>query len=557
MVLGMQTRVYMLLVLPLIGLVSGAQFSMDGSPYLLVSGLAFLYAILNRLKVSLKRSLIGSYLFGYGFFLYSHSWISTPLTSFGDMYSHLQPISYVMVPALLSLYFLLVGWVNYLLRKDGGRRVVSMTVGLLVVEFLRCEVAPAVPLGQIGTSWLFHSYMAQSASLFGVYGLSFVTIFMGFALGQVRWEKSRSIIPDFMDIAGSYIFYLTAQATKSRRFIDPDTHHVDTFPALRYTRSFWIGVLIFSLLSAWGVRRMISTPLVKRDAQVRLVPTNWRQQDKYKSLENRAAHLNELVHASTSNLPKSVEMIAWPETTIEFQLQKVSGQYNFAHLGVLPYLQAHLPPRTVLLAGGVLREGDQPSAYNVVFGVGGEQGLFYIYKKQHLAPFGEFMPSFLKPVTKALKIRALDDFARGEACQPPLALPSGLKVKPVICYEGSFSRRILHLSNRPDLFVVGTNDVWFNENGKEQQFISHAFRAIEEGIPMVRVANSGFSGYISPLGGCFFDRSSEVQDVSYHNAIDQTFFRTLSDLFVYWIELCLFCVIFLLVVIEVRRQRKG
>ncbi|MDP3936501.1 MAG: apolipoprotein N-acyltransferase [Alphaproteobacteria bacterium] len=474
----------------LCGFLSGAQFSLNNYPLILIGGFAFFYYGLLFAKDSLKQSVIYSFMFGYGFFSYSHSWISHPLTAFGDLYASLQPIVFVVVPALLGLYFVLVGVCNYYLKREGGYRVIALSVVTVFGEYFRCEYTPAVPLGQVGSMWLTVPYIAQGAALFGVYGLSFLTILFSYSFGNIGQSK----LP--------------------------------------------IGVssCVCFALFVFGAWRVSTTSLVLSNHVIRVVPTSFEQVDKFKSMELRIEHLKQLVEASSVVSSAGPAIILWPETTIEFALLQHGMGYDFTYPEIKSYLHHMLPKESMLLAGIVLRTAKN-EAYNVLFGLTKERDIVYIYKKRFLAPFGEFMPSFLREMAKVLGIHAMDDFNRGSEHQEQLVLDNGLKIKPIICYEGSFAGQTI-LPNQPtDLMTVSTNDAWFRYNGKEQQFVSHAFRAIEEGVPIIRAANGGFSGYVSPLGTYSVSLSNKPMDLTFHKPLSETLYRWLINRCAYWLEI--------------------
>ena len=485
---------YLLQLMPLwlflSGFVSGTQFSLNNYPILLIAGFAFYYYSLLSAKGSLKQSLIYSFMFGYGFFSYSHSWISHPLTAFGDVYASLQPIVFVGVPAILALYFMFVGMCNYYLKRDGGYRVMALSVVTVFGEYVRCEYAPAVPLGQVGSMWITVPYIAQGAALFGMYGLSFITIALSYSVGNIRQSKLPMVVS--------------------------------------------MGVCIALIL--FGAWRMSTTPLAVSDHIIRAVPTSFEQREKFKSIEMRVEHLKQAVRASFVKSARVPAMILWPETTIEFALVQHGMGYDFTYPEIKTYLQHMLPKESMLLAGIVLRSATN-EAYNILFGLTKVQDITYIYKKRFLAQFGEFMPSFLLGITKALGIHAMDDFSRGSEGQEQLVLANGLKINPIICYEGSFTGRAIYPNQTTDLITVATNDAWFGYNGKEQQFMSHAFRAIEEGVSVVRCANGGFSGYVSPLGVYTVSLSNRTMDLEFHKPLPETLYRWMVNRCSYWLEI--------------------
>jgi apolipoprotein N-acyltransferase len=474
------------------GFLSGTQFSLNNYPFILIAGFAFYYYGLVSAKESLKRSLVYSFMFGYGFFSYSHSWISHPLTAFGSLYASLKPIVFVGIPALFALYFALIGLCNYTIKRNGGYRMIVLSLVTVGVEYLRCEYAPAVPLGQVGSMWITVPYIAQGAALWGVYGLSFLTILFSYSLGNIRQSK----LP------------------------------------------LWISSCVCLAVCIVGVWRVSTTQLILSDHVIRVVPTSFEQVDKYKSIDLRIEHLKQLVNASAVASSKVPSMILWPETTIEFALLQHELGYDFSYPEIKAYLQHVLPKETALLAGIVLRTAKN-EAYNAVFGLTKGRDITYIYKKRILAPFGEFMPPFLQDIANVLGIHAMDGFKRGERHQEQLVLTDGLTINPIICYEGSFTGLSILPNQTSDLITVSTNDAWFGYNGKEQQLISHAFRAIEEGVSIVRCANGGFSGYVSPLGAYTVSLSDKPMDLMFHQSLSETPYRWMINRCAYWLEFVL------------------
>lgn len=485
------------------GLLAGMQLSFSGNPIVLVAGFTFLYAMLYRVKHSFSYSLWYSFFFGYGFFLWGHGWISQPLSSFENVFDKYQVWAFIGIPAILSGYFLLVGLLNVYVKSVGHGRVFIFSVALWVAEYLRCYVLPAVPLGQVGTVWFNMQYIAMTASVFGVYGLSFFTYYFSLLVsGAILKDKA----------------------------------------------SFIVCVLIGVMVPAVGYLNVPKT-LEKEDFFVRLVPTAWPQTEKYKSLQMRVNHLKELVAKSNlqlSTLKKQPNLVVWPETTVEFSLLNNINGYDFIHPDIKPYLQqsmfAHNAEDKFLLAG-IGFKANQTITFNAAM-VLNRDGVIYVYNKYYLAPFGEFTPAPLQPLFRLFGLPMLSGFVPGEPVQPLLRV-SNLNIRVLICYEGSYSRTLKQSSVPIDMLTVITNDAWFGMNGKEQQFISHAFRAIEEGVSMVRCANSGYSGYILPNGSYYASLTHNPIDIQLYKPVEQTFFSLLAGWCVYWVE----CVLLLLVVL--------
>jgi apolipoprotein N-acyltransferase len=211
-------------------------------------------------------------------------------------------------------------------------------------------------------------------------------------------------------------------------------------------------------------------------------------------------------------------------------LMEKDDKFVFHFPEISSYIVDQLPNKSIVLFGLTKRSGNGKILFNSMCGLD-KKGIFYSYDKRFLAPFGEFRPYGLQTIMDWLRVYALDDFQRGKRYQPLMKINNNFWVQPAICYEGSYTQKIISAEElRPDLLVVMTNDSWFHANGKEQQCLSHVLRAVEEGLPMVRSANSGFSGYVSPLGD--YDQStsikSQIREV--HYALPPTPYRIFSSL---------------------------
>ena len=130
-----------------------------------------------------------------------------------------------------------------------------------------------------------------------------------------------------------------------------------------------------------------------------------------------------------------------------------------------------------------------------VMGVLGEK---QIYAKQHLVIFGEYIPFQewipLKPIVEFTGFKAGDGLQVFET-------PEGLRYSPLVCYEIIFPGKTIARGSAPDFIVNVTNDAWYGDSaGPHQHLVQSTFRAIETGIPVIRVANTGFSSLINAMG---------------------------------------------------------
>ncbi|MFN3370777.1 MAG: apolipoprotein N-acyltransferase [Sphingomonadaceae bacterium] len=189
--------------------------------------------------------------------------------------------------------------------------------------------------------------------------------------------------------------------------------------------------------------------------------------------------------------------IVWPEATVEFPLEE--------SLALRLRLVDGLPPDTLLLTGGVALErngaGRVIGARNSLYALDSSGAILARYDKAHLVPGGEYLP--LRPIAEPLGLARLVpgslDFLPGPG---PVTwrLPGLPPLSPNICYEIIFPAAVVDRADRPAFLVTVSNDAWFGPTGPPQHHAQARLRAIEEGIPIVRVTPTGVSGLIGADG---------------------------------------------------------
>jgi apolipoprotein N-acyltransferase len=137
--------------------------------------------------------------------------------------------------------------------------------------------------------------------------------------------------------------------------------------------------------------------------------------------------------------------------------------------------------------------------WNSMHGIDEVGNVVGTYDKFHLVPFGEYMP--LREVFEFSKITVgTTDFTAGPG--PRTLRFKGLPpVSPLICYEVIFPNQVVDSQDRPEWLLNLTNDGWYGiSSGPYQHFDAARLRAVEEGLPLVRVANTGISGVVDGYG---------------------------------------------------------
>ncbi|MCK5555092.1 MAG: apolipoprotein N-acyltransferase, partial [Alphaproteobacteria bacterium] len=140
--------------------------------------------------------------------------------------------------------------------------------------------------------------------------------------------------------------------------------------------------------------------------------------------------------------------------------------------------------------------------YNSVTVLDKKAKILNTYNKHHLVPFGEYIPfrNILNMTPIASGIARIGDFTRGAGVSS-LYIDSLPKPSPLICYEAIFPNEVANHNDRPDWLLNVTNDAWYGKTaGPHQHFEIARVRTIEEGLPLVRSANTGISAVIDPLG---------------------------------------------------------
>jgi apolipoprotein N-acyltransferase len=141
-------------------------------------------------------------------------------------------------------------------------------------------------------------------------------------------------------------------------------------------------------------------------------------------------------------------------------------------------------------------------AYNSIYVIDHDGTILSVYDKLHLVPFGEYLPfqSALEKLGFTQITKVQGGFIPGTR-RRLIDVPGAPRMLPSICYEAIFPGDLVARDERPAWIVNVTNDGWFgNSTGPYQHLQQARLRAIEEGLPIVRAANTGISAVIDPLG---------------------------------------------------------
>src|SRR4051812_5812724 len=395
-----------------------------------------------------RRAAAIGWAFFFGQFLVGLHWIVFPFMVDPD--SHLWQMPFALfLPAGLGLFGALAASIAITFWQDGPARLFVFAICFTATEWLRGHVLTGFPWNLSGYGWGASLAVLQTASLVGAYGLSFLTILLGASLAE---------------------------------------------PASRRWRTPAAMLLLFAALWGYGAWRLAASPM--RDVpgvSLRLVQPNIPQPEKY------ASHLllrnwQRLVELSLR--PGRPTHIIWPEAATGFPVARSAGA-----LDQIALLTAR---GQTLITGSdrVLRQDGHIVAYNSLYLFGPGGALPLVYDKFHLVPFGEYVP--FAPFLNRLGITQLtvgEGFSAGDHPHA-LAVPGAPPASPLICYEVIFPHAVIDsAAPRPGWLVNITDDSWFGPwAGPRQHLLIARVRAIEEGLPVARAANTGTSAIIDGNG---------------------------------------------------------
>jgi apolipoprotein N-acyltransferase len=389
--------------------------------------------------------------FGFGHHLAGLYWITHSLFTDIGRWWWLVPVAApgIALPvAVFSVIPALFAW----RCAAGWPRIMGFAGAWVAAEMLRGVMFTGFPWNLLGTVWAFHALPLQPASVIGVHGLSLLTVLLA------------------------------------------------SLPILRSRRAWAGGVVVLALWMGFGTWRL-AQPLPP-DHAVRLVlvqgnvaqDTKWDPARRMPIFQRYLDLSAEGARAEAEAHPGQPVLVIWPETASPFLLAQDPEAMRLAG--------AALPPGGFLLAGTVRAEwgpdGRLRELFNSLVALSAAGQAVGIFDKAHLVPFGEYMP--FGGIIPIRMVTGGVDFSAGPGLDV-LHLPGGLPSPgPLICYEVIFPGGVVG-AERPAWLLNITNDAWFGISaGPHQHLAAARLRAVEEGLPMVRAAQTGISAIFDATG---------------------------------------------------------
>ncbi len=302
----------------------------------------------------------------------------------------------------------------------------------------------------------------------------------GFPWLLVAYSQLETPLAGYIPIIGAYgtSFLLALTATLIAYFL-----------RRKPSRPLTAGVVVGIWLLGWSLQQVSWTQPIGAPIQTVMIQGNIRQDQKWRP-ENRIETLRLYKNMTAQNW--GADVIIWPETAIPAYLSQVDEHF------LQPLRQQALQHGSDLVVGLPVEGQAEGEVYNAVITLGKTPGM---YKKNHLLPFGEYMP--LQPfsgwVLQNLHID-MGEFTPGGNRQP-LLQAGGYPFITTICYEAAFGDAGLHGLPEAAYLVNVTNDAWFGDSWQPHQHLQIArMRALETGRYMLRSTNTGVTAVIGPDG---------------------------------------------------------
>lgn len=391
------------------------------------------------------------YVFSFSFFAIGFSWICNALLIDEDSFVGFVPVVFIGVGAFFGLF---VAVPAYLMKfgKNIYSRVVIFCCLIVFFEWVRSFLFTGFPWNLLGSALSFDARFIQGASVIGTYGLSLLLMLF---------------------LSGISLFLLGFWHKKVYKF------------GIVLLLLPLLGVIIFSFRYK---------EFEDSDFKVRLVQPSIKQTFKWNK-KLLYSNFRSYIDLSKSKPLDGIKLVVWGETASPYPLDFEPRYLNEVGEAI---------GKDGFLATGLIRysiENGEYVPYNSLFVIDDNKNIRDYYDKVHLVPFGEFLPfrkylpEFMKPVANVV-----GNLGRGEKYKnlrvTGLPLMGG-----AICYESIFPKEVINPKEKPEILLVVANDGWYgNSFGPYQHLVATQLRAVEEGISVIRSANTGISAVIKPNG---------------------------------------------------------
>jgi len=414
----------------------------------------------------LPAAAMAGWWFGLGYFVPGLYWIGYAFLVDAPTFAWLMPFAVLGLPAYLALFPAFGFGLARLIWSKDGSRVIALAASLTASEWLRGHVLTGFPWNAFGYALTNPLALAQVASLIGLWGLTFLSVAIFASPAVLIDGNSRGRRPWVAPVMALLVLIAMGIFGAVRLGLQPTT-------------------------TVANVKLRIMQPDLQQDARFNYA-AKAEVMRKYLTLSDRAS-------GPQSTGVRDASILIWPESAFPFFLTREAD--------AMAQIDDLLPKGTILITGSV-RAPDLPPgtritrAYNSIYAIDHDGSVLSIYDKLHLVPFGEFLPfqDWMERLGFVQLTKVQGGFIPGTG-RRAMEIPNAPRALPLICYEAIFPDEVAARGDRPGWIINLTNDGWFGISTGPYQHLQQArLRAIEQGLPVVRAANTGISAVIDPMG---------------------------------------------------------
>jgi apolipoprotein N-acyltransferase len=408
---------------------------------------------------------ISGYWFGLGYFVPGLYWTGNAFLVDAPTFAWLMPFAVLGLPAYLALFTAFGFALARLIWTRDASRLLALAIALTISEWLRGQLLSGFPWNAFGYALSEPLALAQTASLIGLWGMTFLTV----------------------AIFASPAVLIDGSSRGRKPWIAPAA-----------------ALALLVAMGIYGAVRLSLQPTVMTGVKLRIMQPNLQQDVKFNygakaEVMQRYLTLSDRASGPQSTGVRDAQILIWPESAFPFFLTREAD--------AMAQIAEFLPKGTVLVTGSVRAPDGPPGArvtraYNSIYTIDHDGSVLSVYDKLHLVPFGEYLPfqDWMEKLGFVQLTKVHGGYIPGTR-RHALEIPQAPPALPLICYEAIFPGIVAAGEDRPGWIINLTNDGWFgNSTGPYQHLQQARLRAIEEGLPLVRAANTGISAVIDPYG---------------------------------------------------------
>ncbi|MHA6299608.1 apolipoprotein N-acyltransferase [Devosia sp. CAU 1758] len=459
-------------------LVAGAIAGLSVPPFFILPALFFampvwVWALDGAERLSGWRRLFGpafaiGFAFGLGYFLVAFHWLGAAFLVDGGWVLGAMPFAILALSALIALFWGLASALAHLTWSHGWVRILTLAAWLAAAEYARGHVFTGFPFDLLGYSLTGTDEMMQLASVIGIYGLTFLAPLLAMTPTLI-WPS-------------------------------------DGRPLSQRLAPLFLALFVIAIQLGYGWNRLGGTVSTERqDMALRLVQPLVHEHADFGNVDpvaliDRLLMLSDMRMDPNDQGMADITHLVWPESSLPFFLE--------TYPEALARIARMLPDQATLLAGVPRRpyelgaDASLQPPYNSVVAINSDGEVVASYDKAHLVPFGEYLPfgAFFRQLGVTQFVPGAEGWSQGDIKRRLMSLPAAPAPLVLVCYEIIFSGDLGETAGAQFLLNV-TNDAWFDNSIGPAQHAHHArLRAVEEGMSLVRAANTGLTFATDPLG---------------------------------------------------------